>query len=251
MLDVIDLLVHSPIFVRTAGKSLSSLRQTCTEMRNSIPVHLVDPTLACARIISSGKGLPELQFAHEVLGCPVDDTTIEAAVVRGDMRIIDYLLSGYTTELEESALVKATELENLEVLEYLVDKNYNQMDKYYRYKTVTSCLLSYGKVDLVEKIVAKGGEICPSTCFSDAIDKQEDTAALEYLLKKGYGTDLDRDLALEAVCLDSLVCLKWLNQRGYPNCDYMAYVAVEKELTDITEYLRECGLKIPPKERYL
>jgi hypothetical protein len=143
MLDVVDLLVHSPIFVTTSGNSLSQLRQTCTEIRDRVPVHLADPSTACARIIALNKGLPELQFAHEVLGCPVDRTTIEAAVARGEIRIIDYVLSK-DTRLEVAALIKATQLENLEVLEYL-DKNYNRFDRYYRYKCVKDCLLNYGK----------------------------------------------------------------------------------------------------------
>jgi hypothetical protein len=242
MLDVIDLLVHSPIFVTTSGNSLSHLRQTCTEIRDRVPVHLADPSTACARIIALNKGLPELQFAHEVLGCPVDRTTIEAAVARGEIGIIDYLLSR-DTWLEETALIKATQLENLEVLEHL-DKDYNRFDRYYAYKCVKDCLLSYGKVDLIDKLVAKGAKMSSYTnyvSFQHAVYEREDAASLEYLLKKGYKPERDRDLPYDAVCYNSLACLKWLNQQGYPNTQYewMVEVAVEEGHTDIIEYLRE------------
>ena len=243
MLDVIDLLVHSPIFVTTSGNSLSQLRQTCTEIRDRVPVHLADPSTACARIIALNKGLPELQFAHEVLGCPVDGTTIEAAVARGEIRIIDYVLSK-DTWLEEDALIKATQFENLEVLEYL-DKNYNRFDRYYGYKCVKDCLLNYGKVDLVNKLVAKGAKMSSYTnhlCFQHAIFDRKDAASLEYLLKKGYKHE--KDLPYLAVCYNSLACLKWLNQQGYPNTQYelMVAVAVEEEFTDMIAYLRECKI---------
>tara|TARA_B000000477_G_scaffold89127_1_gene75977 strand:- start:999 stop:1871 length:873 start_codon:yes stop_codon:yes gene_type:complete len=242
MLDVIDLLVHSPVFVTATGNSLSQLRQTCTEIRDRVPVHLADPSTACARIIALNKGLPELQFAHEVLGCPVDRTTIQAAVAHGEIGTIDYVLSK-DTWLEEGALIKATQLENLEVLEYL-DKNYNRFDRFYKYKCVKDCLLSYGKVDLIDKLVAKGAKMSSLSnhgSFQHAI-RRKDAASLEYLLKKGYKHE--QDLPFVVACYNSVACLKWLNQQGYPNTHYRMMVAVaeEEEFTDMIEYLRECKI---------
>jgi hypothetical protein len=80
--------------------------------------------------------------------------------------------------------------------------------------------------------------------FQHAFDRK-DAASLEYLLKKGYKPEEEyQDLPYLAVCYNSLACLKWLNQQGYPNTQYelMVAVAVEEEDTDMIAYLRECKI---------